>query len=80
MDVASLSPAQRRQTVRDHRPNSLSVAKACRVMEVARSSFYDSSSDVADNTAPVGRMHAIHTSCRLTTITESRRSCAPTVW
>src|SRR5689334_11261148 len=57
--LASLTFAERREALRDHRPAGLSVAEGCRVMGLARSTFYREASGELDETALVERMHAI---------------------
>jgi putative transposase len=45
--------------VRDRRPDGLSIAGGCRLMGIARSSFYADPAAAADDTALVEAMHAI---------------------
>jgi hypothetical protein len=35
------TPAEKRDYIRDHRPRGLSVAEGCRLMGIARSTYYD---------------------------------------
>ncbi|MCY4559371.1 MAG: hypothetical protein OXF79_23930, partial [Chloroflexi bacterium] len=51
--------AGKRAHVRHHRPQGLSVAEGCRLMEIARSTYYRASDGSADDTALVEAMHAI---------------------
>ena len=51
--------AKKRAYVRDHRPDGLSVAAGCRLMGLARSTFYDAPKRAADDTALVEAMAAI---------------------
>jgi hypothetical protein len=50
----------KRAYIRDHRPRGLSVAERCRLMGIARSTYYDRSEKPADDTAIV---EAIATIC-----------------
>ena len=58
--LTGLTPAERRRALHDHRPCGLSIAQGCRVMGLARSTFYDEGeAEPVDGTALVERMHAI---------------------
>jgi transposase-like protein len=56
---AARTPTQKRAYVRDHRPDGLSIAEGCRLMGIARSTFYDKPQASGDDTALVEAMHAI---------------------
>lgn len=51
--------AEKRAYIRDHRPHGLSVAKGCRLMGIARSTYYDEPRRAFDDTALVEAMTAI---------------------
>ncbi|WP_226584615.1 IS3 family transposase [Acuticoccus sediminis] len=51
--------AEKRAHVRDHRPRGLSIAEGCRLMGIARSTYYDAPEQAGDDTALVEAMHAI---------------------
>ena len=51
--------AEKRANVRHHRPEGLCVAEGCRLMGIARSTYYDKPKGSADDTALVEAMHAI---------------------
>lgn len=50
---------RKRAHVRDHRPDGLSIAEGCRLMGIARSTYYDAPTMGADDTALVEAMHAV---------------------
>ena len=51
--------AEKRDYVRDHRPRAISIVQGCRLMGIARSTFYDRPVRQADDTAVVEAMFAI---------------------
>ena len=51
--------AAKRAHVRHHRPQGLSIAEGCRLMGIARSTYYHEPKGSADDTALVEAMHAI---------------------
>jgi transposase len=51
--------AETRDYIRDYRPHGLSVAEGCRLMSVARSTYYDRPEKTADDTAIVEAIFAI---------------------
>ena len=51
--------AEKRAYIRDHRPRGLSVAEGCRLMGIARSTYYDAPAVGRDDTAIVEAMSAI---------------------
>ncbi|WP_342354009.1 IS3 family transposase [Methylobacterium soli] len=57
--TAKRAAAEKRAYLRDHRPDSLSVAAGCRLMGLARSTYYDAPTRAADDTALVEAMAAI---------------------
>ena len=56
---AARTTAEKRAHVRHHRPRGLSTAEGCRLMGIARSTYYRASNGSADDTALVETMHAI---------------------
>ena len=51
--------AEKRAYIRDCRPRGLSLAEGCRLMGLARSTFYDAPATQADDAAIVARIEAI---------------------
>ena len=56
---AARTAAEKRAHVRHHRPKGLSIASGCRLMGIARSTYYREPKGSADDTALVEAMHAI---------------------
>ena len=52
-------PAEKRDYVRDCRPEGISVAEGCRLMGISRSAYYDAPVSAPDDTAIVQAMGAI---------------------
>ena len=68
--------AEKRAYIRHHRPRGISVAEGCRLMGLARSTYYDAPTRAADDTALVEAMRRSATRSRPTAIAASRRPCA----
>ena len=57
--AAARTAAGKRAHVRRHRPAGLSIAQGCRLMGIARSTYYRAPKGSADDTALIEAMHAI---------------------
>ena len=53
------SPAEKRDRLRRHRPSGLSVARGCELMELSRSTFYDTAPSALDAEDLLARIDAI---------------------
>jgi transposase-like protein len=51
--------AEKRDYIRRHRPRGISIAEGCRLMGIARSTYYERPEKAADNTAIVEAIFAI---------------------
>src|SRR5580693_9802950 len=58
-DCEKRTPAEKREYVRHCRPPGLSIAEGCRLMGIARSTFYDLPTAAHDDTAIVEAIAAI---------------------
>ena len=70
------TPAEKRDYIRDCRPDGLSIAQGCRLMGLPRSTYYDAPVATADEAEIVARIEAICESSKPTAIAVSVPRCA----